>query len=175
MTRALAILLASDPARGLLRHRASARPNSPCRGRPGHHCRHSPLRLARAEPRSSRPDPIRRCPGLRSPSATGHLLRAAGADRRAADGVDQRGHRSGDLSPSGSMPRPAGRCCRMQLSGNGQTFDVPILAVDANGKLTGGLYDVNSSGQLARVARPPFPRARPPPAPSRSRRRCPTR
>ena len=43
----------------------------------------------------------------------------------------------------------SGALLQMQLSGNGQTFDVPILAVDANGKLTGGLFDVDAGGQLA--------------------------
>jgi hypothetical protein len=42
-----------------------------------------------------------------------------------------------------------GALLQMQLSGNGQTFDVPILAVDANGKLTGGLFDVDAGGQLS--------------------------
>jgi hypothetical protein len=43
----------------------------------------------------------------------------------------------------------SGALLQMQLSGNGQTFDVPILAVDANGKLTGGLFDVDAGGRLA--------------------------
>ena len=61
--------------------------------------------------------------------------------------VDQPGRRSGDLR--GLVQRPDERALlQMQLSGNGQTFNVPILAVDANGKLTGGVFDVNAGGQL---------------------------
>jgi hypothetical protein len=43
----------------------------------------------------------------------------------------------------------SGALLQMQLIVNGQTFDVPILAVDANGKLTGGLFDVDAGGHLA--------------------------
>jgi hypothetical protein len=47
----------------------------------------------------------------------------------------------------------SGALLQMQLSGSNNqgnwTFDVPILAVDANGKLTGGLFDVDAGGQLA--------------------------
>jgi hypothetical protein len=42
----------------------------------------------------------------------------------------------------------SGALLQMQLSGDGQTFNVPILAVDANGKLTGGLFDVGAGEEL---------------------------
>src|SRR5262249_51429397 len=42
----------------------------------------------------------------------------------------------------------SGALLQAQFSGNGQTFNVPILAVDANGKLTGGLFDVDATGKL---------------------------
>ncbi len=43
----------------------------------------------------------------------------------------------------------SGALLQEQLSGNGQTFDVPILSIDASGKLTGGLFDVDAGGKLA--------------------------
>ena len=61
----------------------------------------------------------------------------------------------------------------MQLSGNGQTFNVPVLAVDANGKLTGGVFDVNAGGQLTPGMATPAPSlsstTSTPSTPSRSR------
>ena len=42
----------------------------------------------------------------------------------------------------------SGALLQAQVSGNNQTFNVPILAVNANGKLTGGLFDDNANDQL---------------------------
>jgi len=43
----------------------------------------------------------------------------------------------------------SGALLQIQLQGNNQTFEAPILAVDANGKLTGGLFDVQAGGTLS--------------------------
>jgi hypothetical protein len=43
----------------------------------------------------------------------------------------------------------SGALLQAQYTGNGQTFNVPLLAIDADGKLTGGLFDVGANGVLS--------------------------
>jgi hypothetical protein len=142
MTRALAILLSSDSAREFYaqRERLAELPAPP-------------------NPTPS-PTPVGASPPLTVPTDFGGAL-----DFNAVSYADTL---SGQPAPTVALPnglidqagnqvtyelwfnaQTSGALLQTQLSGNGQTFDVPILSVDANGKLTGGLFDVNASGQLA--------------------------
>lgn len=61
----------------------------------------------------------------------------------------------------------SGALLQLQLNGNNQTFDVPILAINADGKLRAACSTSTRAGNS--------PRGLPAPAPARSRRPCPTR
>ncbi len=136
LTRALAILLASDPARD---HYA--------RGDAG---------LA-AHPDTSAADTPQ---PLTVPTLFGDALNF--------NAVSYTDAYSGNTAPTVALPnglinhagnqvtyelwfnaQSSGALLQMQLNSNVGAFDVPILAVDANGKLTGGLFDVEAGGALA--------------------------
>ena len=146
MTRALAILLASDAAREAYaqRERLAELPVPP-------NPTPSPTQVNTSTPQSL---------PLTVPTDFGGAL-----DFNAVSTADTF---SGQAAPTVALPnglidqagnqltyelwfnaQTSGALLQMQLSGNGQNFNVPILAVDANGKLTGGLFDVDASGKLA--------------------------
>ena len=146
MTRALAILLASDPARKLyVQRETQAELPAPPNPTP------SPTPVGASTPQSL---------ALTVPTDFGGALNfnaVSYADTFSGQPAPTVALPNGLINQAGNQvtyevwfnAQTSGALLQEQLSGNGQTFDVPILAVDANGKLTGGLFDVDASGKLA--------------------------
>jgi hypothetical protein len=146
MTRALAILLASDTARALYAQSE---------------------RLAEL-PAPPNPTPSPTPVGASTPQSLALTVPTDFGGALTFNAVSSADTLSGQPAPTVALPnglinqagnqvtyevwfnaQTSGALLQMQLSGNGQTSNVPILSVDANGKLTGGLFDVNANGQLA--------------------------
>ena len=152
MTRALAILLASDPARNLYAQRerlaelpAPPNPTPPPASTP------PPVPVPASTPQSL---------PLTVPTLFGGALEfnaVSYADTFSGQPAPTVALPSGLINQAGNQvtyevwfnAQTSGALLQEQLSGNGQTFDVPILSIDSNGKLTGGLFDVDASSKLA--------------------------